>query len=180
VHFLKEMPYPKISDYLRAADVYLDPFYNSWTSMVDALSAGLPVLTLRTPVGLPIFFDDNTGVAIGVSDWHKKARELIENPDKRSALHKSQLENMKRCQPDASFYQRIQSCVEQGQGDSDIAECPQDFEGFYRLDYHNGALEMSGGKTKFYGIPCVIGVERTKTPYGERNARLVFPFLEAT
>jgi glycosyltransferase involved in cell wall biosynthesis len=180
VHFLKEMPYPKISDYLRAADVYLDPFYNSWTSMVDALSAGLPVLTLRTPVGLPIFFDDNTGVAIDVSDWHQKVRELIENPDKRSSLHERQLENMKRCQPDASFYQRIQSCVEQGQGDRYIADCPQDSQGFYRLDYQNGALEMSGGKTTFYGIPGVIGVQRTKTSYGARNARLVFPFLEAT
>jgi hypothetical protein len=148
--------------------------------MVDALSEGLPVLTLRTPVGLPIFFDDNTGVAIGVSDWHKKISELIENPDKRSSLHECQLENMKRCQPDASFYQRIQRCVEQGRGDSDIAECPQDSEGFCRLDCHNGALEMSGEKTTFYGIPWVIGVQRTKTSYGARNARLVFPFLEAT
>ncbi len=180
VHFLKEMPYPKITEYLRAADVYLDPFYNSWTSMVDALSEGLPVLSLRTPVGLPIFFDDNTGVALSVSDWHDKANELIENPDKRSPLHLRQFENMKRSQPDASFYERIRACAKTGEGDTDIAECPQDSEGFCRLDYHNAALEMSGGKTKFYGIPCVIGVERTKTSYGERNARIVFPFLEAT
>ncbi|WP_412971998.1 hypothetical protein [Glaciecola sp. MF2-115] len=170
VILLGSRPFSEVQSLLKSSDLFLDSFpFNSWTSMIDAISlAHLPVLSLKTPVGLPAFLEHSLADTESEEILIRRVIALSTN-DIELELNKSDMLNrIKQCSRE-QFAANIRDVLDSLQ---DLKHKRRENicfdESLEELDKH--FIQMnSGSKSKTIGHKNIVALH-----YSPSNMRSVF------
>lgn len=109
---LSTILYEQAYTYLKASDLYIDSFpVNSFLALQDAAAVGdLPVLSLKTPIGVLPFIRDTPFYCDTIEDLVKKTEWLLNNPDARKEACALLSERLRACDGD-QFQASVQKIV---------------------------------------------------------------------
>ena len=151
-----------ISEYLRSADLYLDSYpMSSWISMLDAVAkAGLPVLSLKTSIGHPLFISDTEAVCTSPDQLIKKSILHLTDSRCRKSLQKILRKNIFKHNSNAVFQEQFAQLLKKNIPISGIlSESFNTKARDYPLDLLRLSIFQASVKKKlFLGLPGFIGL----------------------
>ena len=153
VVLLGSIPFKEATDYLSVADLYVDSFpMNSWVSMIDAISIGkLPVVSVCTPVGLPLFIEQSSSIAKDCDDFVNKVTNLL-NSELLRKENSDELQTLIINCSEKLFRESIEQCINKALS---LKTNPLEFNAISsdicELDIHFAAMTKIQ-KIKRYGI----------------------------
>lgn len=159
IKLLGSRPFTEVQNYLRIGNLYLDSFpMNSWTSLIDAIAlAGLPVVSLRTPVGVLPFLDDSVMVKESAETFIDEVTQLIAHPERCYSLVIDGNQRIKQCE-ERAFNKNISDIVERMKGmHHEVRKSLPLPDEIHPLDCHLASIKQPG-KTRYFGFKSLLGL----------------------